>query len=98
MNGQTAKDVLIPSDNTVSAFWITNPDNTYVDNVAAGSDETGFWISLPMHPQGAFLGTDISKSTWPRRTLLRTFRGNVAHSNFDGFMTDRHINEDGTHQ
>src|ERR1700743_872740 len=24
--GQKAKDVLIPSDNTVSSFWITNPD------------------------------------------------------------------------
>src|SRR5262245_57604768 len=35
--GQDSKDVLIPSDNTVSSFWITNPDNTYRDNVAAGS-------------------------------------------------------------
>src|SRR5687768_16321060 len=40
--GQDSKDVLIPSDNTVSSFWITNPDNTYRDNVAAGSDATGF--------------------------------------------------------
>ena len=55
-NGQQSKDVLIPSDNTVSAYWITNPDNTYVDNVAAGSDENGFWMSLPEHPNGAFEG------------------------------------------
>ena len=40
--GQDSQDVLIPSDNTVSSFWITNPDNTYRDNVAAGSDATGF--------------------------------------------------------
>ena len=26
-NGQASKDVLLPSDNTVSSFWITNPDN-----------------------------------------------------------------------
>ncbi len=37
-----------------------------------------------------------SKTIWPRRTPLRAFRGNVAHSNFDGFMIDRHINEDNT--
>ncbi len=37
-NGQASKDVLLPSDNTASTFWITNPDNVYRDNVAAGSD------------------------------------------------------------
>ncbi len=37
-----------------------------------------------------------ARNTWPRRTPLRAFRGNVAHSNFDGFMFDRHINEDNT--
>ncbi|HSG34469.1 MAG TPA: hypothetical protein VLA37_08030, partial [Sphingomonadaceae bacterium] len=35
-------------------------------------------------------------NTWPRRTPLRAFRGNTAHSNFDGFMFDRNINEDNT--
>src|SRR5687767_3323158 len=33
--GQQSKDVLLPSDNTVASFWITNPDNTFRDNVAA---------------------------------------------------------------
>src|SRR5690606_12601220 len=42
----SAKDTLLPSDNTVASYWITNPDNIYVDNVAAGSDENGFWLSL----------------------------------------------------
>ncbi|MEO8100295.1 MAG: G8 domain-containing protein, partial [Acidobacteriota bacterium] len=27
--GQNATDQLLPSDNTASTFWITNPDNTY---------------------------------------------------------------------
>ncbi len=92
----SAKDTLLPSDNTVAAYWITNPDNTFIDNVAAGSDETGFWFSIPMHPNGAFQGSDASLNTWPRRTPLRAFRGNVSHSNFDGFMIDRHIDEDNT--
>src|SRR5687767_7876923 len=88
----SGKDTLLPSDNTVAAYWITNPDNTFIDNVAAGSDANGFWLSLPEHPIGQFLGMEIATSIWPRRTPLREFRGNVAHSNFDGFMFDRNIN------
>ena len=95
LTGQDSKDVLIPSDNTVSSFWITNPDNIYRDNVAAGSDATGFWLAFPEHPTGKFEGTDISKATWPRRTKLREFKGNVSHSNFDSFMGDRAPRADG---
>jgi cell migration-inducing and hyaluronan-binding protein len=93
--GQDSKDVLIPSDNTVSSFWITNPENTYRDNVAAGSDATGFWFAFPEHPTGKFEGTEISKATWPRRTKFREFKGNVSHSNFDSFMGDRAPRADG---
>src|SRR5687767_11312868 len=90
-NGNANADVLLPSDNTVASFWITNPNNVYRDNVAAGSDENGFWMSLPEHPNGQFLGTEISQNTWPRNMPLREFKGNVAHSNYDGFMFDRNI-------
>jgi cell migration-inducing and hyaluronan-binding protein len=94
-NGQKSKNVLIPSDNTVSTFWITNPDNTYRDNVAAGSDQIGFWMAFPTHPTGAFEGTEISAKTWPGRSRLREFSGNTAHSNFDGLMLDRGPRPDG---
>ena len=90
-NGQQSTDVLLPSDNTVSAYWITNPDNTYVDNVAAGSDSNGFWMSLAEHPNGAFQDSEASLATWPRRTPFRKFSGNVAHSAFDAFMFDRNL-------
>ncbi len=90
-NGQQSKDVLLPSDNTAASFWITNPDNVYRDNVAAGSDSNGFWMSLPEHPNGKFEGSEISAKTWPRRTAFREFKGNVAHSNYDAFMFDRNI-------
>src|SRR6202163_4587097 len=93
--GQNAKDILIPSDNTASTFWITNPDNIYRDNVAAGSDATGFWFALPEHPTGKFEGTEISAKTWPRRTRVREIKGNTAHSNFDSFMFDRGPRPDG---
>jgi cell migration-inducing and hyaluronan-binding protein len=94
-DGQNAKDILIPSDNTASTFWITNPDNIYRDNVAAGSDSTGFWFALPEHPTGKFEGTEISRNTWPRRTKVREFKGNSAHSNFDSFLMDRGPRPDG---
>ncbi|MGX7896389.1 G8 domain-containing protein [Tsuneonella sp. HG222] len=93
--GQASKNILIPSDNTASTFWITNPGNIYRDNVAAGSDSIGFWIALPQHPTGQFEGSELSKATWPRRMQLREFKGNVAHSNFDGMMFDRGPAPDG---
>src|SRR5437868_2662745 len=95
-NGQQSKDVLLPSDNTVASYWITNPDNIFRDNVAAGSDSNGFWMSLPEHPQGKFEGTEIAAKTWPRRTPFKEFKGNVAHSNHDSFMFDRNINANNT--
>ena len=95
-NGQQSKDVLIPSDNTATSYWITNPDNTYVDNVAAGADQVGFWMAFPEHPTGAFEGSDTSKSTFPRRMQIKEFKGNVAHSNFDGFILDRGPSATGT--
>jgi len=95
-NGQNSEHVLLPSDNTASTFWITNSDNIYRDNVAAGSDQIGFWFALPVHPIGAFEGTEVSANTWPRRTRVREFSGNTAHSNFDGFMFDRGPRPDNT--
>jgi len=93
--GQNAKDILLPSDNTASTFWITNPDNIYRDNVAAGSDATGFWYALPQHPTGKFEGSAISAKTWPRRMRVKEFKGNISHSNFDSFMFDRGPRPDG---
>ncbi len=39
--------------------------------------------------------TDLSKTTWPSRMPVREFKGNAAHSNFDGFMMDRDPRADG---
>ena len=93
--GQDAKDILIPSDNNVSTFWITNPGNVYRDNVAAGSEQIGFWYALPEHPTGAFKDREGSANIWPRRMPLLEFKGNTAHSNFDGLMIDRGPQPDG---
>ncbi|GMG84204.1 hypothetical protein LNKW23_34180 [Paralimibaculum aggregatum] len=65
-----------PTDEThVATFWITNPDNTFLGNVAGGAEHGGFWFAPA--PGEATLA-------------LGRFEGNVAHSNafanlaFDG--------------
>jgi cell migration-inducing and hyaluronan-binding protein len=68
---------LLPSDDRPATFWITNPDNIFRNNVAAGSDGVGFWYALPQHPTGL----SQTGNVWPRRTPLGAFSGNVAHSN-----------------
>jgi cell migration-inducing and hyaluronan-binding protein len=95
-SGQRSKDVLIPSDNTASTFWITNPDNIYRGNVAAGSEQIGFWFAFPEHSIGAHEGKENSANVRPRQTRVREFSGNTSHSNYDGFMFDRGPKPDGT--
>lgn len=81
-------DALLDSDLRYpgpATFWITNPDNTFTDNVAAGSEGMGMWMALPEHPTGPSTTPDV----WPRQIPLARFDGNVAHSNSaDGFHVD----------
>ena len=48
------------SDHAPSTFWITNPANHWVGNVAAGSADKGFWFELKLRGQSASLGECIS--------------------------------------
>jgi cell migration-inducing and hyaluronan-binding protein len=85
---------LLPTDRSPATFWITNPDNVFRNNVAAGSDGFGFWYALPEHPTGLSHGAN---NIWPRRTPLKGFVGNVAHSNgSDGLNVDHGPRPDGT--
>ena len=68
---------ILPSDATPATFWITNPDNTFRGNAAAGSVAFGFWFALPASPTGLSTG----QPDLPRVTPLRLFIDNVAHSN-----------------
>ncbi len=73
----SAAEALLPSDTRAATYWITNPDNVIKNNVAAGSRGFGFWFALPASPTGLSTG----QPDLPRRTPLREFSGNVAHSN-----------------
>ena len=84
---------LLPSDATPATFWMTNPDNTWHGNVAAGSEGHGFWLALPEHPTGLSTTTAV----WPQYLPLREFAGNVSHSNrLNGLHADDGPAPDGT--
>lgn len=79
---------LLESDQTPSTYWITNPDNVFEDNIAAGGDAFGFWINLPRHPGGflSFTGATFKDDIFPQHALLGSFRRNIAHSYRVGFL------------
>ncbi|HEX9165753.1 MAG TPA: hypothetical protein VF862_07560, partial [Gemmatimonadales bacterium] len=84
---------LLASDATPASFWLTNPDNIVRGNHAAGSRGFGFWYAMPDQPTGLSTGQLL----YPRRTPLREFRDNMAHSNRNtGLNVDQGAKPDGT--
>ncbi len=79
---------LLPTDTDFpgpAVYWITNPANTFRNNVAAGSAGSGFWVALPKHPTGLSANNNI----WPRYTAFTEFAANKTHSNgADGLHVD----------
>ncbi len=82
-----------PSDNqfnqlqnrTPSCYWITNPQNTFEDNVAAGTEGTGFWLIFPQKPIGLSANDPRFSDIEPCKLPLTSFKGNSAHSCMNGF-------------
>jgi hypothetical protein len=68
---------LLNTDQTPASFWMTNPNNMWVGNHAAGSDRYGFWLSLTDHP----IGPSATNTVCPKGVPFGLFTDNVAHSN-----------------
>lgn len=72
------------SENGSSAFWITNPDNTFTNNHAFDCDGAGIWFSFPFRPlnlSGAPpYGNGPGVTMQPWHVILGTVSGNTAHS------------------
>lgn len=91
-----------PSDNelnevqnrTPSSFWITNPNNYFEGNVAAGTHGTGFWFALPQSPMGSSANDPTYSGIEPFKEPLGMFRGNKAHSCMSGFDIFDQLNPD----
>ena len=78
-----SRDRLLPSDAVPSGFWITNPRNDLVANVAQGVEGHGFWYALV--PEA-------------RRLPLGRMTGNQAQSiGRTGLMVDGEANPPGTY-
>lgn len=91
-----------PSDNeaneaqnrTPASFWITNPNNTFVDNVAAGTHGTGYWFIFPDRPLAPSGNIGYFSGQRPFRQPLGAFSGNKAHSCMNGFDIFDRLNSD----
>ena len=63
-------------DITPAAFWVTNPNNTVTNNVAAGGTHFGFWYRMHSRPDGVSFDPNIC----PRKVEIGEFRDNIVHS------------------
>jgi len=68
---------LLNTDQTPASFWITNPDNDFTGNHAAGSDRYSYWYDLQIHAMGPSANNEIC----PENEKVGIFDNNHAHSN-----------------
>lgn len=82
-----------------AAYWITNPDNIFVGNIAAGAGDqrtddwagdpgpagTGFWFAIPRAALGDAMNSDIT----PIFEEFGQFDNNTSHSTAVGLNFDR---------
>lgn len=69
---------------TPATYWITNPNNIFENNVAAGTEGTGFWFAFPQKPMGASANDSRFDGMEPYKEPLGLFKGNTAHSSVSG--------------
>ncbi len=72
-----------------AGYWVTNPDNTWVGNISAGSEGTGFWFILPAEAIGTSASDPQYANVRPELTNLRQFDFNSSHSSPAGLNFDR---------
>jgi cell migration-inducing and hyaluronan-binding protein len=63
----------------VSTYWISHPNNIFINNSAAGSSEVGYYFAFYRGPVGPSVGT--LPDFHSERSGLPKFEGNRAHSN-----------------
>ena len=68
---------LLNTDQSPACFWITHPDNAFIENHAAGSDRYSYWYDLQKHAMGPSANINICSEN----ARVGEFRDNHAHSN-----------------
>lgn len=91
-----SEDAVITSDaENVSSYWITNPNNDLIDNVAAGSDKGGFWYAIGKDFTGlSKTSAQFEGDAAPYQAKIGLFEGNEAHSNVAGLFKTTNPDED----
>ncbi len=67
-----------------ASYWITNPNNIFTDNIAAGTEGTGYWFAFPQQPLRDSLTHPSFIGLKPYEEPLGEFKGNTAHSCTNG--------------
>ncbi len=89
-------DAIIQSDIlNVSSFWITNPNNDFVGNVAGGSADGGFWYAVGSEFTGASTGNALFDDlTKPNVSEAGLFVDNNAHSSFSALFRTKNPDQE----
>mmetsp|Transcript_14645 Transcript_14645/g.20891 ORF Transcript_14645/g.20891 Transcript_14645/m.20891 type:complete len:1853 (+) Transcript_14645:178-5736(+) len=69
------------SDNFAATFWISNPNNYFLGNVAAGGEDNGFWYEFLDFIRGPSAKDDPNYEIDPSSFIFGFHRDNVVHSN-----------------
>lgn len=81
------RDVM--SDSSPAVFWMTNPSNDLVDNIAAASEGSGYWFELFSMLRGS--SRDMQLPGWRTINMQKTdfgkFDGNTAYVMGQGLRT-----------
>ncbi|MFD0862072.1 G8 domain-containing protein [Sungkyunkwania multivorans] len=84
-----------PQNRTPASFWITNPNNYFENNVAAGTEGTGFWFAFPTNgPLSPSGNMPYFENIIPWKEPLGLFQNFVAHSCMTGFDVFDQLNDD----
>ncbi|MET1412068.1 G8 domain-containing protein [Roseibium sp. HPY-6] len=80
----------------VATYWITNPHNDFVGNIAGGSENGGFWYAIGRDFTGLSKGNPLFEGdVSPARQKAGLFDDNAAHSNEAGLFKTFNPDEGG---
>eukprot|EP00475_Leptophrys_vorax_P000027 TRINITY_DN10015_c1_g1_i1.p1 TRINITY_DN10015_c1_g1~~TRINITY_DN10015_c1_g1_i1.p1 ORF type:complete len:811 (-),score=9.03 TRINITY_DN10015_c1_g1_i1:70-2334(-) len=78
------------TDQQPTTFWLATPFSSFYDNVAAGSEDSGFWLEANPYMRGLSRLLPRVGSRIPFYFNWGEYDGNTAHSNKFGFRTYPH--------
>lgn len=85
-------EIDVNGDSGSSGLWISNPDNTIINNVVADCAGFGYWLAFTTQAWGDQIGLQHSSGYIyrPDRERFGLFEKNVAHTiKFRGIMLDK---------